>query len=93
MDMLNSPVTLKVWAGYFESEGDGPAENSLDIIILPANITRIGIPLDLNPQTCNVNSDEGTDLYKGEAIQGKNIGFGVKKPDLQFPILIQRNTP
>jgi len=91
-DMSNSPVTREVWAGCFESEGDGPAENSLDIIILPATITMIGIPLDLNPQTGSVNSDEGTDLYKGGAIRAKNIGFGVKKPDLQFPILIRRNT-
>ena len=75
-----------------DRSGGRQPENTLDIMILPANMMTIGTPLELNTQTCKVNPDEGTDLYKGEAIQAKNIGFGVKKPDLQFPILIQRNT-
>jgi hypothetical protein len=78
--MSNSLATLKVWGGYFKSEGDGNAENTLDIMILPANMMTTGTPLELNTQTCKVNPDEGTDLYKGEAIQAKNIGFGVKNP-------------
>jgi hypothetical protein len=36
--MGNSPATLGVWAAYFKSGGDGIAENSLDSLILPANI-------------------------------------------------------
>jgi hypothetical protein len=90
--MSSSPATREVWAGCFKSAGDGQTEIPLDIMIRPANIMPIGTPLELSTQTCNIDPDVGADLYKGEATQVKNIGFGVKKPDPQFPILIQRNT-